>query len=133
MYLLAADQHGLPAGGAHHLRQVQRQDGVVGAQRLAAQKLDAPGRFVAGLLDERDVGAVHDAQHQVEFGEPHRQLRAVFEHPAVQVLVGFGADVAAGQQLLQCPAGPVGQLADIAVEAGAALMRRAGGLVDLGQ
>ena len=61
-------------GGAHHLRQVQRQDRVVGAERLATQKLGAPGRFVACLFDEGDPvslgGAVDDAQQQVQFREP---------------------------------------------------------------
>ena len=110
---------------------MQSQDRVVGAERLAAQKLDAPGGFVAGLFDEGDVGAVDDAQQQVEFGEPDGQFFAVFEHPAVDVGVGFGAEVAAGEQVLQGPAGAVRQFGDVAVEAGPALNGWPGGLVDL--
>ena len=113
---------------------MQGQDRVVGAERFAAQKLDAPCRFVAGLFDERDVGGVDDAQQQVEFGQPDGQLLAVFEYPAVDVGVGLGADVAAGEQLLQGPAGAVGQLGDVAVEPRPALTGRTSGLlVDLGQ
>jgi hypothetical protein len=112
---------------------VQGEDGVVGAERFAAQKLDAPCGFVAGLFDERDVGSVDDAQQQVEFGEPDTQFLAVLEYPAVDVGVGFSADVAAGEQVLQGPAGAVGQFGDVAVEARPALNGWAGGLVDLRQ
>jgi hypothetical protein len=38
------------------------EDGVVGAEWFAAQKLDAPCGFVAGLFDEGDIGTVDDAQ-----------------------------------------------------------------------
>ena len=137
MYLFAADQDGLSAGGAHHLREVQGEDGVVGAERLATQKLDAPGGFVAGLFDERDspgfIADLHNAQHQVEFGEPHGQFLAVLEYPAVDVGVGLGADVAASEQVLQGPAGAVGQFGDVAIEARPPLNGWAGGLVDLGE
>ena len=133
MHLVAADDDCLAGVGAHHLGEVQREAGVVGAQRFAAQKCDAPCGFVAGLLDEGDVGTVDDAQQQVEFGEPDGQFLAVFEDPAVDVGVGLGADVAAGEQVLQSPAGAVGEFGDVAVEAWAALPGRAGLLVDLGQ
>jgi hypothetical protein len=104
---------------------VQREDGIVGAERFAAQKLDAPCGFVAGLFDEGDVGTVDDVQQQVEFGEPDGQFFAVFEDPAVDVGVGVGADVAAGEQVLQGPAGAVGEFRDVAVEARPALNGRA--------
>src|SRR6185295_13097889 len=58
---------------------------------------------------------------------------AVFEHPAVDVGVGFGADVAPGEQVLQRPAGAVGEFGDVAVEPGPPLDGWAGGLVDLRQ
>ena len=61
------------------------------------------------------------------------RLRAVLRHPGVEVAIGFGADVAAGEQLLQRPARTVGQLADVTVEPGPALVRGAAGLVDLGE
>ena len=48
-------------------------------------------------------------------------------HPAVDVGVGFGADVAAGEQVLQGLAGAVGQFGDVAVEARPALNGRTGG------
>ena len=112
---------------------MQRQNGVVGAERLAAQKLDASCGFVAGLFDERDVGGIDDAQQQVEFREPDTEFLAVFEHPGVDVGVGFGADVAAGEQMLQGPAGAVGQFGDVAVEARPALYGWTGRLVDLRQ
>jgi hypothetical protein len=54
VHLVAADDDGLAGVGAHHLGEVQGEDGVVGAERFAAQKLDAPGGFVAGLFDEGD-------------------------------------------------------------------------------
>ncbi len=77
---------------------------------------------------------VDDAQQQVEFGEPDGEFLAVFEDPAVDVGVGFGADVAAGEQVLKGPAGAVGEFGDVAVEARSALDGRAGGLlVDLRQ
>jgi hypothetical protein len=84
-----------------------------------------------GLFDKGDVGAVDDAQQQVEFGEPDTEFFAVFEDPAVDVGVGFGADVAAGEQVLQGPAGAVGEFGDVAVEARPALDGWTGGLVDL--
>ncbi len=79
------------------------------------------------------LGALDDAQQQVQFGQPDAELGAVLQHPGVEVAIGFGADVAPGQQLLQRPARAVGQLADIAVEPGPALLRGARRLVDLGQ
>jgi len=47
--------------------------------------------------------------------------------------VGFGAEIAAGEQVLQGPAGAVGEFGDVTVEAGSALNGWASGLVDLGE
>ena len=62
----------LAAGGAGHLREVQRQDRVVGAQWLAPQHLGTPCGFVTSLFDERDsahfVAGLYHAQTQIEFG-----------------------------------------------------------------
>ena len=133
MHFVAADHDRLITRGAHHLRQVQRQDRVIGAQRLTTQKLYAPGGFVARLLDERDVSALDDAQPEIQFGQSDRQLGAVLQHPGVDVAIGFGTEVAASQQLLQRPAGTVRQLGYVAVEPGSALVRGARRLVDLGE
>jgi hypothetical protein len=98
--------------------------------RPRAHLLAPPCGFVAGLFDEGDspifIADLHYSQQQVEFGEPDGQFLAVFEDPAVDVGVGLGADVAAGEQVLQGPAGAVGEFGDVAVEAWPALDARTG-------